>query len=815
MNKYEIVFIEDEILDSYLNYAVSVIIGRALPDIRDGLKPVHRRTLFAMKELKNHFNKPYKKSARVVGDIIGKYHPHGEIAIYDSIVRLAQPFVLRYPLIDGQGNFGSIDGDSAAAMRYTEIRLSEFAEFMLSDLDFLTVDYIFNYDNTEKYPIILPSKLPNILLNGSCGIAVGVATNIPTHNITEVINGCIAFLDNPLMESEEFINYILGPDFPTFGIICESGGILNYYTTGKGQILIRSKVNFEYFNTKKKIIINELPYQVNKLKLIEKINLLIKEKKIFGINGIFDESDKNGIRISLDINNNYDENIILDNLYSLTQMQIIFNVNMIALVNNIPKLLNLKTIIESFIKHRKEILYRKIQFELNNIEKKTHLLEGFIIILYSFDKFIDIIKNLNNLVDLKIYLEKNIWYKKDFIELNIDILFKNSDIYCLSKIQIQSILDLKISNFLKIEKENIYKNYLDNNQIIINYKNILNSSDCISNLIKQELNFLKEKFGDKRRTVINYLNDNKQYFNSLYKENIFFILSKFGYINFLFVKNFQTQNDTFTIKIKNYDSINNVLFCKTYGFIFCISNLSKFYKLELSEIFLIDTTYSHKKKYIYNLLNIKKKEFIDKIFYLESFDINKLIICVTKIGLIKILSSDMFKICDKNGHVFDFLNDIVDIKLFSNLDEIILFSNLGRSIRFSLKNMKVNIKQLKNNLCIKMLKNEYIVSFDILKAKSYIISSTENGFIKKTRIEEYSLVKKGGKGVIGMKINKKTGKIINIVNVLDKSYLLFIYNNGKIIKMSIDNILQTSRVSSGVKLLKLVDNEMLHCVINF
>jgi len=822
MNNFSSVFIEDELVNSYLNYAVSVIIGRALPDVRDGLKPVHRRTLFVMRELDNHFNKRYKKSARIVGDVIGKYHPHGEIAVYDSIVRLSQSFVLRYPLIDGQGNFGSIDGDSAAAMRYTEIRMSEIAEYLLSDLDFSTVDYVPNYDNTEKCPIILPSMFPNLLVNGSYGIAVGMATNIPPHNLSEVINACIAFLDNPSISVDGLMSYIFGPDFPTYGIIYGVDGILDAYKTGKGRICIKAKVDIELNSSGKSfIIISELPYQVNKARLIERVVSLVKEKKIDGIRLIRDESDKDGLRIFIEVDSGKNPNIIVNNLYSLTKLQNTFNVNMVALVNNVPKLLGLKGFIECFINHRKEIVYRRVRFKFLSLEKKLHILEGLFVVLLNSDFLIKLINAFDSLDNLKKELCEKVWNVANFSGVYDDKKFNSIILklnkYKLSKIQIQTVLDLRLSNLIKMEKNKIYKEYVSVLDELMSCKFILENEKSLVEIIRDELLFVKDKFGDARRTLI--FSDVKKMVlkDFIVKESIIITLSKSGYIKSQLSKNYQVQRrggkGKLSVFIKPNDFVQNLLVCDTHGVLLCFSNFGKAYWIDLYN-FPLSSRVS-KGVPIVNLLNLDGNELVNVILFIRSYEKNKYIFMVTKSGLVKRVSLIVFKNQRSNGLIATSFVDndfLVDVKVVKSSDEIILFSNVGRAIRFKVEDVRCTSRMSKGIMGMRLGENEYIVSLVVLDKIGYIIAATEYGFGKKSKIDDYPLTRRGGKGVRGIRVDTKSGNVVKVEKVLNCDDLLLITTNGIMSRISVDEISCTGRNTKGVFLINLSKKERLVCI---
>ncbi|HIH2762371.1 MAG TPA: DNA topoisomerase (ATP-hydrolyzing) [Candidatus Azoamicus sp.] len=638
MNKINKTFLENEIMNSYLSYAMSVIIGRALPDVRDGLKPVHRRIIFAMKELNNTFQKQYKKSARIVGDVIGKYHPHGEVAVYDSIVRLSQNFLQRYPLIDGQGNFGSIDGDPPAAMRYTEIKMEKITDYIIKDLDFFTVDYINNYDNTNKYPSVMPNIFPNLLINGSYGIAVGMATNIPPHNLSEVIDACLATIENKNITIEELMTFIKGPDFPTYGNIQGYEGIIKAYKTGKGKINIKAKTFTESSNNKDYIIISELPYQVNKLKLIEKIKYLIKEKKITGIKSVKDESDKDGLRISIEIIKGNDINIILNNLYLLTKLKSTFNINMVALVNNLPKTLNLKGLISYFLDHRQEIVYRRSNYILTKIKDKFHIIEGLYFILNNIKKIIDIITNSKTTKDTKnIISNENL--KIDNLNIhNYGFLYLNkSKKYKFSKKQINSTLELKLNKLVKLEKNRLLHAYISLLKDLYFYKSLINNNSFILKIIKEELLLIKKKFSDKRRTYITENNNKIITKDLITKEKIIIILTKDGYIKFKPIKDLNTQKrggkGKLGIKLNKNDITKNLTLSNTHSTILCISNFGKLYVINVYDI--QQSTKITTGIPILNILNLEKYETINLIISTENIITYTYLIIVTVKGIIK------------------------------------------------------------------------------------------------------------------------------------------------------------------------------------
>lgn len=827
MNTINNVNIEDELSKSYLDYAMSVIVGRALPDVRDGLKPVHRRILFSMKELGNVYCGDYKKSARVVGDVIGKYHPHGESAVYDSIVRLAQPFVQRYCLIDGQGNFGSIDGDSPAAMRYTEIRMSEIADYLLKDLDFNTVDYIPNYDNTEKQPVILPSMIPNLLVNGSSGIAVGMATNIPPHNISEVIDACLVVLKNPSISIDKLLFYIKGPDFPTCANIVGFDGILNAYKTGKGKIFIKANCFFEddLKTGRKNIIINELPYQVNKAKLIEKISFLIKEKKIDGICSMRDESDKDGLRIFISVNKDLDPNVVLNSLYLSTQLQVVFNINMVALVDECPKVFNLKRLIECFINHRKEIVYRRTHFKLCKARDKFHLLEGLLISLLNIDEIVCLIKSSNSLSYLKSELLKKYWpadgifkhLSNDLVELckvqNSEYGF-TFDGYKFSYLQVNSILDLKLSRLAKLEFDLLVRDCIDLYTDIKYYLNILNDNKTLISVIEEELLFIKNKFGDSRKTRILLDKDIVDNQSIDLKKDVIVTLSFLGYFKIQFSDIYHSQHrggkGKLATFVKEDDYIYDLVVSDNHSILLCFSNFGRFFTMDMSK-FSISSRLS-KGIPIVNLLKLESFEKINLMLSIKTFYDDKFIFMVTKLGYTKRVLLSEFKSNRNSGLISIKLlkeDTLVDVRVVSSKDEVILFTNKGKCIRFLADSVRCSSRQSGGVRGIKLKSEELVVSFIVVKDGCYILTSTLNGYGKRTLISEYPLIGRGGKGVIDIKIDKKNGNVVKVDSVIDEDELILITNRGTLVRMKVSEVSCFGRNTKGVLLINLSKNEHL------
>jgi len=811
--------IEHELIDSYLSYAMSVIVGRALPDVRDGLKPVHRRTLFAMKELNNKFNKSYKKSARIVGDVIGKYHPHGEIAVYDSIVRLAQTFIQRYPLIDGHGNFGSIDGDSAAAMRYTEIRMSEISDYMLKDLDFNTVDYIFNYDNTEKYPIVFPVMFPNLLINGSYGIAVGMATNIPPHNLTEVINGCLAYINNPNIDNITLNQYILGPDFPTGASIHDIKHIWDGYKLGKGQINIRSKGFLNITETYASLTINQIPYQINKVKLVFKIQALLQTNKIRGVRFIRDESDKSGLSIFINIDNVKNIKLILNKLYMLTKLQHVFHINMLCLVNNSPKLLHLNDLIKYFILHRKIVVSKRIEFIILKIASKMHTLESLCCILFNIDVFIKFITKFNNISDLKksvysILSNNNIFsIFKYYGFLNFNYFTKNK----FSNNQFQSIINLRLSKLIKFEKNYIINIYILFLKDYFFYKSFAKITSNIDKIIKTELIFIKQKFFDIRRTKI-ISGENKLNIRQMVPKEILIItLSETGYIKFQNEQDYKTQHRGSQGKLlfsylNHNDSVKTFLIESNHTTLFCFSNFGKLYLLDL-RIITTSKIYS-RGLHTLTFFNLDQDEIITTILC-DHFNHKEkyYLILLTKNGIVKKIDINNFSRIKKAGIKAITIADndlLIDVKGASEDSDVLLYSNFGKALRFKLNTIKSIGRPAKGIIGIRLHPDDQAVALNILtKTPSKILSCTTSGVVKFSCATQYPMKKVGGRGVIGSRGNKLLGFIISVAIIIKDGIVFTITNNGTIFKVKSTEISLASRYAKGSKLNKILRNELV------
>lgn len=822
--------LEQEIKKSYLNYAMSVIIGRSLPDVRDGLKPVHRRILFAMYELNNIFNKPYKKSARIVGDVIGKYHPHGDSAVYETIVRMAQTFSLRYILIDGQGNFGSIDGDAAAAMRYTEIRMTKIANEILTDLEKDTVDFTPNYDNTENIPLILPSRIPNLLINGSSGIAVGMATNIPPHNLIEVINGCLAYINNNNISVKELMKYIPGPDFPTAASINGSTGIEKAYETGQGKIYVRahSFIEKDKKTSRETIVIDELPYQVNKANLISKIAELIKEKRLEGISALRDETDKDGMRIVIEIKKDVNSKVILNNLYSLTSLQTSFGINMVALHKGQPKLMSLKDILKYFINHRKEVVIRRTHFELKKIKEKIHILEAFIITIFNIDKIIDLISkssntnyaqkklmsyswNLEEIFQLKQNNKNNTDNNKNFFISKITSNFSKK-IYFFTKKQSKSILDLKLNKLTNLEKEKIIYDYKKLTDQIFNLTSILEKNNSLNLIIRKELECIKDSFGDKRRTKIIKINDSINNEDLINSEDVVVTLSHQGYVKYQPLDDYEAQRrggkGKSAVKIKEQDFIDSLLIANTHNTILCFSSYGRIYWIKLHKLPLASRI--SRGKPIINLLSLSKNERITAILPIEKYSKETNIFMATKKGIVKKTSIKEFSKPRNSGIIAINLrenDELIGVSLTNGKDEVMLFSAYGKVVRFSEKFVRSTGRNAHGIRGIKLSEKDYVVSLIIPREQKLVLTLTHNGYGKCTKINKYPIKSRATQGVISIKVTQRNGIVIGAIQVIANDQILIITNLGTLVRIRVSEVSVVGRNTQGVVMIRTSKNE--------
>lgn len=823
------VTIEAELKQSYLDYAMSVIIGRALPDVRDGLKPVHRRVLYAMRELGNDSNKPYKKSARIVGDVIGKYHPHGDTAVYDTIVRMAQPFSLRYMLVDGQGNFGSVDGDAPAAMRYTEIRLSRFAHTLLEDLDKETVDFVPNYDETERAPVVLPSRVPNLLVNGSSGIAVGMATNIPPHNLNEVIDAVLAMIDNTEITIDELMQHIPGPDFPTAGIINGRSGIVAAYRKGRGRVVIRARTNIEIDdkNGKASIIVTELPYQVNKARLLERIGELVRDKQIEGITALRDESDKQGMRMVIEVRRGDQPEIVLNNLYSQTQLQSVFGINMVALDNSQPKLLNLKQLIGAFLQHRREVVTRRTIYELRKARERAHILEGLGVALANIDEVIALIKSVKTPADAKEKLLAKPWgygsieallKRTEATQTRPQDLPENyglqKDGYHLSPEQAQAILDLRLHRLTGLEVDKIHEEYHEIVKWINGLLEIISNPDKLHEVIRNELLDIKKQFGDARRTEIV---DNEMDLTNedlITEEDLVVTLSREGYIKAQSLDSYQAQRrggrGKMATTVKEEDFVKNLLIANSHDTILCFSTVGKVYWLKTYQV--PSGSRAARGRPIVNLLPLEKDEQISAILPIKKFDADQFIFMATQQGTVKKVPLTEFANPRSNGKIALELNEgdhLVGVDITDGQKEIMLLSSNGKAIRFHEEDVRPMGRTARGVRGVKLKSDQRLISLIIVKAGSSILTATENGYGQRTSVDDYRSIGRGGQGVIAIQTTERNGNVVGAVQVFDDDEALLITDQGTLVRTRVNEISVIGRNTQGVRLINLSEGEKL------
>jgi len=781
--------IESEMKKSYLDYAMSVIIGRALPEVRDGLKPVHRRILFAMRDLKNDWNKPYKKSARIVGDVIGKYHPHGDTAVYDTIVRMAQDFSLRYPLVDGQGNFGSVDGDPAAAMRYTEIRMMRMAHAMLEDLNKETVDFVPNYDESLIEPTILPAKVPNLLINGSSGIAVGMATNIPPHNLFEIIEAIKAILDNPDLTWKDLLEYIPGPDFPTAGIIYGITGIHEAYRNGRGIIRIRGRAVIEKDKRtgRETIVVTELPYQVNKARLIEKIAELMKHKRIEGIRYVRDESDREGMRIAIALKKDQIAGVIVNQLYKHTQMENSFGIIFLAIVNNQPKLLKIKEILEYFVLHRKEIIIRRTQYDLKIAEARAHILEGLKTALENLDDVVFLIRESKTPMEAKMGLVQN---------------------FDLTEIQAQAILDMRLQRLTGLEQEKIIEEYKNILKDIAWYKEILGSERIVENIIKDELSKIQQEFGDERRTEIVESTKEITIEDMIVEEDMVVTISKSGYIKrnpiTLYTKQHRGGKGKIAMGVKDDDFIADLFIASTHHTFLFFTNQGQVYWCKVYDI--PQAGRASRGKAIVNLLNLSKDEKLTTVLAVPKFEPGYNIIMATRNGLVKKTELMAYSRPRVGGIIALSLvpgDELIAARITDGTLNVFLGSATGKSIRFHESDVRPSGRVTRGVRGLRLASGDRIVGMEVLSHGQTLFAATENGYGKRTSIDEYPLQRRGGKGVITIKTSERNGQVVSIRLVDEHDDLMLMTDSGKLIRISVSGISVISRNTQGVKLIGL------------
>ncbi len=823
--------IEDEMKVSYLDYAMSVIVGRALPDVRDGLKPVHRRVLFAMNDLGNHYNKSYKKSARVVGDVIGKYHPHGDTAVYDTMVRMAQPFSLRYMLVDGQGNFGSVDGDSPAAMRYTEVRMQKLSHEILADLDKETVDFADNYDGSESEPTVMPTRVPNLLINGSSGIAVGMATNIPPHNITEVVNGCLALIANPDISIDELMVHIPGPDFPTAGFINGRKGIVDAYHTGRGKIYLRARSHFEEISGtssgRQQIVIDELPYQVNKARLVEKIAELVRDKKIEGISALRDESDKDGMRVVIELRRGEVPEVILNNLYAQTQMQNVFGINMVAITEGQPKLFNLKEIIKAFINHRNEVVTRRTIFELRKAREKAHVLEGLAIALANVDPIITLIKQSATPAEARVRLMAQNWPIGDVAQMleragadvcrpdGLAVEFGVVDgFYKLSLEQAQAILDLRLHKLTGLEHEKILNDYRDLIEIITELLLILNSKERLTEVICEELQQIIEKYGDQRKTEIM---DNKLDLtleDLITEQDVVVTLSHEGYVKYLSLDEYQAQRrggrGKSATKMKEEDFIERLLVANTHDNILCFSNFGKVYWLKVYE--LPEASRGSRGKPIVNLLPLDKEEKIAFILPVREYTDDQYVFMAYNSGTVKKTPLMEFSRPRANGIIATNLLEgerLIGVSLTNGNDDVMMFSKSGKAIRYNENQVRSMGRVARGVRGMRLKGEDKLVSLIVVEDDGQVLVATENGYGKRTAMEEFPVRGRGGQGVIAIQTSDRNGAVVRAISASHGDEFMLITNGATLIRSRADEVRVMGRNTQGVTLIKLSKGELL------
>jgi DNA gyrase subunit A len=819
--------LEDEMRQSYLDYAMSVIVGRALPDVRDGLKPVHRRVLYAMSVLGNDWNKPYKKSARVVGDVIGKYHPHGDTAVYDTIVRMAQPFSLRYMLVDGQGNFGSVDGDSPAAMRYTEVRMSKIAHQLLADLDKETVDFVPNYDESESEPSVFPTRVPNLLVNGSAGIAVGMATNIPPHNLNEVINGCIALIDNPELSIKELMEYVPGPDFPTAAIINGVRGIHEAYATGRGRVYIRARSHTEGEDgARQSIIVTELPYQVNKARLLEKIAELVKDKKIDGISQLRDESDKDGMRMVIELKRGEVAEVVLNNLYQHTQLQSVFGINMVALVDGQPRLLNLKQVLEAFVRHRREVVTRRTVFELRKARERAHILEGLAVALANIDEIIKLIKASKSRAEAREELVSREWQpgivsdllqrsgseasRPDGLEAHFGY---HGDVYRLSETQAQAILDLRLHQLTGLEQTKIVDEYKEVIERIDELLAILNSPDRLMQVIRDELVEIREQFGDERRTeiLVDHLDLTME--DLITEEDVVVTLSHSGYAKSQPLSDYRAQRrggrGKAATRVKEQDFVDKLFIASTHDTILCFSSLGKAYWLKVYQLPQAGRT--ARGKPIVNLLPLEDGERINAVLPVREYSENRYVFMATAQGTVKKTALADFSRPRSNGIIAVDLRDddyLVNVEVTDGERDVMLFSNAGKSIRFK----EADVRPMGRTACgvrgIRLAPGQKVIAL-IIVDEGTVLTATENGYGKRTLVSDYPSHGRGGQGVISIQGSERNGDVIGAVLVRDEDEIMLISNGGTLVRTRVNEVSVMGRNTQGVRLINLHSEEKL------
>jgi DNA gyrase subunit A len=821
--------IEDELKQSYLDYAMSVIVGRALPDVRDGLKPVHRRVLFAMNELSNDWNKAYKKSARVVGDVIGKYHPHGDSAVYETIVRMAQPFSLRYMLVDGQGNFGSVDGDRAAAMRYTEIRMMKMAHALLQDLEKETVDYVPNYDETEHVPVVLPTRIPNLLINGSSGIAVGMATNIPPHNLTEVVRGCLALIDNSDITVDELMEYIPGPDFPTGAIINGKAGIIEAYRTGRGRIYMRARaeVQVNEKTQRETIVVTEIPYQLNKARLIERIAELVKEKKLEGISELRDESDKDGLRIVIELKRGEVGDVVLNNLYSQTQLQNVFGINIVALVDGQPRILNLKDMLEAFVRHRREVVTRRTIYLLRKARERAHTLEGFAIALVNIDEIIALIKTSSTPADAREGLIAKGWNpgsvlkmldkagpeaaRPDGLEEQFGLLKGK---YYLSPEQAKDILELRLHRLTGMEHEKIIDEFALKLEEIADYQDILADISRLMSVIRQELEEVVEEFGDDRRTEIIESMHDLTVEDLITEEDRVVTISHGGYAKTQPLSDYQAQRrggmGKSATAVKDEDFVEHLLVASTHATILCFTNMGKVYWLKVYQIPIAGR--NSRGRPVVNLLPLNEGERISSILQVDEYSEDKFVLMATANGTVKKTSLQQYSRPRSVGlRAVDLVegDHLVGTAIIDDNSDVMLFSSQGKAVRFSSTDARAMGRVSKGVRGMRLTEAHKVISMVIPEEGGFLLTVCENGFGKRTVVTEFPTKGRGGKGMIAIQASDRNGPLVGATQLFSGDEIMLISDQGTMVRTRGDEVSVVGRNTQGVRIIRLKENENL------
>jgi len=820
--------LEDEMKQSYLDYAMSVIIGRALPDVRDGLKPVHRRVLFAMQELGNDWNKAYKKSARVVGDVIGKYHPHGDAAVYDTIVRMAQPFSMRYVLVDGQGNFGSVDGDSPAAMRYTEVRMSRLAHELLADLDKETVDFVPNYDESEHEPSVLPTRVPNLLVNGAAGIAVGMATNIPPHNLGEIVDACIALIDDETIGVDDLMRYVPGPDFPTAGIINGATGIREAYHTGRGRIYVRARSHVETDQTRgrERIVVTELPYQVNKARLLEKIAELVKEKRLEGISELRDESDKDGMRMVVELRRGEVAEVVQNNLYQHTQMQTVFGINMVALEDGQPRLMNLKDVLEAFIRHRREVVTRRTVYDLRKARERAHVLEGLAVALANIDAVIKLIRHSPGPAEAKAGLIERIWAPgvvKDMLARagaefsrpeSVDPSLGLGDAgYRLSEAQAQAILELRLQRLTGLEQDKIVNEYKELLDKIEDLLDILANPGRLMQVIRDELLELREQYNDKRRTEIVITHQDLKLEDLISPEDVVVTLSHAGYAKSQPMSAYRAQRrggrGKAAASMKEEDFIDKLFVANTHDTILCFSSRGKAYWLKVYE--LPQAGRVARGKPIVNLLPLEAGERINAVLPVRDFPEDQYVLMATASGTVKKTPLSHFARPRTSGIIaVDLREDdyLIDVAITNGERDVMLFSDAGKAIRFN----EGAVRPMGRTACgvrgIRLADGQRVIGLIIVE-EGCVLTATETGYGKRTPVVDFPAHGRGGQGIIAMQVNERNGPLVGAVQVVDDDEIMLISNMGTLIRTRVDEISVMGRNTQGVRLINVGADDKL------